>query len=138
MQKADVGQRHAPIFCVPHIDPSLLPRQDALSKTIPIWAAVLNRAVAICRNEADAKHGAIPLQDLATLPKLCATELWDTRLHLPPWVPAGEAMQIENLLDGWAAELLQVSRLFQQVSVCLKKEEAGRSFVIVAVCHPFR
>ena len=33
---------------------------------------------------------------------------WDTQLHLPPWVPAGEARQVEQLLDGWVAELLRV------------------------------
>ena len=33
---------------------------------------------------------------------------WDTQLYLPPWVPAGEAAQVGQLLDGWVAELLQV------------------------------
>lgn len=59
---------------------------DALSKTIPIWCAVINRAVA----------------------KRCGggTE-WDEALYVPPNVVSGtEKSQIEARIDGWAEALL--------------------------------
>lgn len=69
---------------------SVLFTQDAFSKTLPIWAAVVNRAVAQLRgttvDESD----------------------WDAALHLPAWVPDSEAHQIGLRLDGWAADLLHV------------------------------
>jgi tRNA A64-2'-O-ribosylphosphate transferase len=53
---------------------------DALSKTVPVWCCVINRAIAKVRPEADG---------------------WDTELRLPPWVPASEVSQIEDRLNGW-------------------------------------
>ena len=57
---------------------------DALSKTLPIWCAVINRALA------------------AELPPDAA---WDVALHMPPWVPPSEAAQVEARLAGWVASL---------------------------------
>lgn len=34
--------------------------------------------------------------------------VWDTELHVPPWISANEANQISMRLDSWAQELLQV------------------------------
>ena len=84
--------------------------QDALSKTIPIWTAVLNRAVAIVRSCTELQHGTLsqPTAGGAESPAFGADSTWDTQLYMPPWVPAGEVTQIEQLLDGWAVELLQV------------------------------
>jgi tRNA A64-2'-O-ribosylphosphate transferase len=62
---------------------------DALSKTVPIWCCVINRAVA--RSRAD--RG--------------ADAPWDTALRLPPWVPPSEASQIEGRLGGWVDMLLR-------------------------------
>ena len=59
---------------------------DSLSKTVPIWAAVLNRAVAQHRGESGCEHG-------------CS---------LPPWIAPSEAAAIGERLDGWAAALLAV------------------------------
>ena len=58
---------------------------DALSKTVPIWCCVVNRAVALERGD-DASS-------------------WDTALHLPPWVPPSEASQVEARLSGWVEAL---------------------------------
>ena len=90
-----------------------MPVQDALSKTIPIWAAVVNRAVGLFRDKAGKQPNVNPqpIEDSAASPTPAAETVWDTKLCLPPWVPAGEAMQIEQLIDGWAAELLQVTPL---------------------------
>ena len=57
---------------------------DALSKTVPIWCCVINRALAEARSAAGA---------------------WDTALHLPPWVPPSEASQIEQRLSCWVDAL---------------------------------
>ena len=56
---------------------------DSLSKTVPIWCCVLNRAVAAARSVSS----------------------WDTALLLPPWVPPSEAAQIEERLAGWVEML---------------------------------
>ncbi|KAL6770411.1 hypothetical protein ACKKBF_B31160 [Auxenochlorella protothecoides x Auxenochlorella symbiontica] len=63
---------------------------DAFSKTLPIWAAVVNRAVAQIRGTTVEESD------------------WDAALHLPAWVPDSEAHQIGLRLDGWAADLLHV------------------------------
>ncbi|KAG2153244.1 tRNA A64-2'-O-ribosylphosphate transferase [Suillus clintonianus] len=60
---------------------------DALSKTVPIWCAVINRAV------------------LKTTPDM-NTDAWNTKLYTPPGVvSAQEHDQIEQKLDGWADDL---------------------------------
>ena len=59
---------------------------DALSKTVPIWCAVVNRAVATAFSK--------PAQ-------------WDTALYTPPGsVSAQEHAQIAARIDGWARSLL--------------------------------
>lgn len=59
---------------------------DALSKTVPLWCAVINRAI-------KAKYR---IQDN-----------WDTSLYTPPGVVSvQEHSQIDHLLDQWANQLL--------------------------------
>jgi tRNA A64-2'-O-ribosylphosphate transferase len=61
---------------------------DAFSKTVPIWCAVINRAIA----------GVSP----STIP-----EDWDIALYTPPQVvSAQEHAQIEARLDEWARTLV--------------------------------
>lgn len=62
---------------------------DALSKTVPIWCAVINRAV------------------LKTAPNMNVdADAWNTKLYTPPGVvSAQEHDQIEQKLDGWANDL---------------------------------
>lgn len=60
---------------------------DALSKTVPIWCAVINRVM--CRLH----------------PDICSDK-WNTNLYTPPQVvSAQEHAQIEARLDEWAAAL---------------------------------
>ncbi|KAL0577694.1 tRNA A64-2'-O-ribosylphosphate transferase [Marasmius crinis-equi] len=62
---------------------------DALSKTVPIWCAVVNRAMVLRYPELGEGSGA-----------------WDTNLHTPPLsVSKQEHAQIEKLLDDWAGAL---------------------------------
>ena len=61
---------------------------DALSKTVPIWCAVINRAVA------RRYSGAL-------------TSDWDSALYTPPGAVSNqEHRQIENRLDDWAETLV--------------------------------
>lgn len=69
---------------------------DALSKTVPIWCAVINRAV------------------LKTTPKMNVdADFWNTKLYTPPGVvSAQEHDQIEQKLDEWADDLVVCLVLF--------------------------
>ncbi|KAK0495070.1 initiator tRNA phosphoribosyl transferase [Armillaria luteobubalina] len=63
---------------------------DALSKTVPIWCTVVNRAMRI-------RH-----------PEMTAN--WDTKLYTPPsTISSQEHDQILPLLDGWAEALANSS-----------------------------
>ncbi|KAF9524838.1 tRNA A64-2'-O-ribosylphosphate transferase [Crepidotus variabilis] len=67
---------------------------DALSKTVPIWCAVINRA------------------SLVRFPELVETEkiIWDTDFYTPPAaVSTQEHHQIEQRLDDWANSLAKSS-----------------------------
>ncbi|WVQ77820.1 hypothetical protein IAR50_007511 [Cryptococcus sp. DSM 104548] len=58
---------------------------DGLSKTVPIWCAVINMAMGLREKRGDG---------------------WDTQIYLPPQiVPATERSQIEARLQGWAESL---------------------------------
>jgi tRNA A64-2'-O-ribosylphosphate transferase len=63
---------------------------DALSRTVPVWAAVLNAAAASVKGltEAEARTGG-----------------WRS-LRLPPWVPASEAASLAARVPAWAGEAL--------------------------------
>jgi tRNA A64-2'-O-ribosylphosphate transferase len=68
---------------------------DALSKTVPIWCAVINRAIRTRRQ----KRGLDFDSALS----------WDFQLYTPPGiVSAQEHHQVVEKLDGWA-EALAVS-----------------------------
>ncbi|KAL4249908.1 tRNA A64-2'-O-ribosylphosphate transferase [Abortiporus biennis] len=59
---------------------------DALSKTVPVWCAVLNRAIKKLYNKSDE---------------------WNTKLYCPPGVvSAQEHHRIESKLDEWTESLL--------------------------------
>ena len=64
---------------------------DALSKTVPIWCAVINRAMLILHPEINKTN---PFNE------------WDTALYTPPGtVSMQEHHQIEQRLDSWANNL---------------------------------
>ena len=94
--------------------------QDALSKTVPVWAAVLNRAVAAERIARTAKPtGIAKARPFCSSPQPSVTGdscqslpmpdgSWDTTLHLPTWVPQSEHEQISSRLDSWVQQLQQL------------------------------
>ena len=71
---------------------------DAFSKTVPIWCAVINRAIArITPDNSD--H-------------------WDINLYTPPQVVSSqEHAQIEARLDGWANALIVCFSTISVVSI---------------------
>ena len=75
---------------------------DALSKTVPIWCAVINRAILKTTQDIDA-------------------DAWNTKLYTPPGVvSAQEHDQIEQRLNGWADDLAvspEALLLFTRVSL---------------------
>ena len=119
---------------------------DAFSKTVPIWASVMNRAVAVVRKEHGGKQGdgnylsspssmsSLPSSPEALIGPGVIVEKdkglgevpvvgdvpspsglnrsgvaaldWDTSLHLPLWISANEARQIESRLDAWVEDLI--------------------------------
>lgn len=84
--------------------------QDALSKTIPIWAATINLAV----HQHQFMHGqatppgsktAASYKPEASLDRAALD--WDTRLHSPLFITSTERASIEERLPGFAAQLWQ-------------------------------
>jgi tRNA A64-2'-O-ribosylphosphate transferase len=82
---------------------------DALSKTVPIWAAVLNHAIAQHRDRA------------AGTPLSAATAAWRAGVALPPWVTPSEAAAIDARIPGWAASLLAVGADIAGLSALLQR-----------------
>ena len=67
---------------------------DALSKTVPIWCAVINRAIA--KRRSNESISAVSVEDT-----------WNTNLYCPPNVVSPtEKSQIEAHIDKWADQLL--------------------------------
>lgn len=80
--------------------------QDAFTKTVPIWCAVLNRAV---REITDRLRPASHSDDRQKCSdSVSETAHWDHDIHVPPWVSENEANHISIRLDDWTKELLQV------------------------------
>ena len=83
---------------------------DAQSKTIPIWCCVINRVIHLMRSRImDHPPG---------------SSSWDTSLRLPLWVPAHEAVQINERMEGWVSLLLDLLGLDKSRSN--EEEDVGR------------
>ena len=82
---------------------------DALSKTVPIWAATLNLAVATLRDERGWPPGS------------CSTSEWRSGVALPPWVGENEAVAINARLPEWTAALTAVGADVAGLSAALAK-----------------
>ena len=85
LQAALSAARHG---CVMIVDSTRSGKRfpDALTKTVPIWCCVINRAL----SRAHAHEW---------------PRAWQHALWLPQWIALSEAAQVERLIDGWVAEL---------------------------------
>ncbi|KAL3684258.1 hypothetical protein R1sor_002280 [Riccia sorocarpa] len=104
---------------------------DAMSKTIPIWACVMNRALADYRtlHAQEMLQSSIATDQEQTGP--CDTaeycednrerEDWDCSLHLPSWISHVEKGNIQSRLEGWVQSLKSISFGIEQLSNRLKK-----------------
>ncbi|KAK6151846.1 hypothetical protein DH2020_014481 [Rehmannia glutinosa] len=96
---------------------------DSMSKTIPIWTCVLNRAIFIYR--ARTKISDSPENESATsnahdsLGQLSSG--WDCSLHLPLWVSETEKAMIEKRLEGWTNELEASGADIASIALSLRK-----------------
>ncbi|XP_020089262.1 uncharacterized protein C3F10.06c isoform X2 [Ananas comosus] len=81
---------------------------DSMSKTIPIWACVLNRAIKdllqtmVRDSERDGELLNISSNEGAEMMPTSAN--WDSSLHLPLWVPDTEKAAIEGRLEDWTKQ----------------------------------
>ncbi|XP_076896196.1 uncharacterized protein C3F10.06c-like [Bidens hawaiensis] len=75
---------------------------DSMSKTIPIWTCVLNRAILNYRNQ---KNGINKSTDEVSVNSIGESVNWDTSLHLPLWVPDTEKTRIDSNINKWVKVL---------------------------------
>ncbi|AET05193.1 uncharacterized protein C3F10.06c isoform X1 [Medicago truncatula] len=86
---------------------------DSMSKTIPIWTCVLNRAIAQFIRDFH--------MDDTSAPQLSEDSDWDCSLHLPLWVPLTEKASIEEHLEEWTEQLKASGADIASLSASLKK-----------------
>lgn len=98
---------------------------DSMSKTIPIWTCVLNRAILNYRNKM-LDSGLLMNREVADYSN-CAEDvklknhIWDCSLHLPLWVPDTEKAAIEERIEKWTNQLEASGADIACISSCLKK-----------------
>ncbi|GAA0145638.1 RNA processing factor [Lithospermum erythrorhizon] len=98
---------------------------DSMSKTIPIWTCVLNRAI---RNywmrhsfvgDSAEKEFKEPID--ATGDISGNGSCWDCSLHFPLWVSDTEKALVENRLEGWTNDLETCGADIASLALFLKK-----------------
>lgn len=93
---------------------------DSFSKTIPIWACVLNRAVHQHRKGlAEEKSGNPPSEFNHS--STSEADSWDCSLHLPLWVSNTEREKIEQQIDKWVSLLWAANANLDSLSKALTK-----------------
>ncbi|KAI5059237.1 hypothetical protein GOP47_0025556 [Adiantum capillus-veneris] len=93
---------------------------DSFSKTIPIWACVLNRAVYQYRQRAIDGISGDPALESDHVSK-SEIETWDCSLHLPLWISDTEREKIERQIDKWVCILWAANADIGCLSKALKK-----------------
>ncbi|WVZ79802.1 hypothetical protein U9M48_027338, partial [Paspalum notatum var. saurae] len=79
---------------------------DSMSKTIPIWCSVLNRAIERHRLRAIHKGGKVNNEVPSAMLNVGAennsgSSNWDSSVHLPVWILGTEKNAIEGRIDEW-------------------------------------
>ncbi|OIW09988.1 hypothetical protein TanjilG_32728 [Lupinus angustifolius] len=100
---------------------------DSMSKTIPIWTCVLNRAISNFRKEfhdtngdASFKGDSNGCDEHSTVTRDVSFD-WDCSLHLPLWVSETEKALIEERLEEWTLGLKASGADIASLAACLKK-----------------
>ncbi|KAE9613986.1 putative tRNA A64-2'-O-ribosylphosphate transferase, protein-tyrosine phosphatase, rit1 [Lupinus albus] len=100
---------------------------DSMSKTIPIWTCVLNRAISDFRKEFHDTNGNASLKgdsngchEHTTVTRDVSFD-WDCSLHLPLWVSETEKALIEERLEKWTLGLKASGADIASLAACLKK-----------------
>nr|AKM76532.1 initiator tRNA phosphoribosyl transferase family protein [Erodium chrysanthum] len=91
---------------------------DSMSKTIPIWTCVFNRAIANHRRRMQDNIKLI--NEEPNMPDERSHE-WDSSLHLPLWVSKTEKASIETRLEEWTKDLEVSGVDIASLSSSLKK-----------------
>ncbi|XP_010531159.1 PREDICTED: tRNA A64-2'-O-ribosylphosphate transferase isoform X2 [Tarenaya hassleriana] len=94
---------------------------DSMSKTIPIWACVLNRYMF---NHFKKSHNERFVQEGSTSSEQNGDNIlagWDCSLHLPLWVPETEKAAIEDRLEEWTRQLDESGADITSIVSCLRK-----------------
>ncbi|CAD6339242.1 unnamed protein product [Miscanthus lutarioriparius] len=99
---------------------------DSMSKTIPIWCSVLNRAIERHRLRAIRKSVEVNYQVSSTLLNGDAennSDLsnWDSSVHLPVWVLGTEKNAIEGRIDEWTDQFESCGADFLSLAIGLQK-----------------
>ncbi|XAR67055.1 hypothetical protein NMG60_11013477 [Bertholletia excelsa] len=98
---------------------------DSMSKTIPIWTCVLNRAVFNylhrVRGDGVLLEGESNISNKHIEHTGQVFAHWDCSLHLPLWVPQTEKAAIEDCLDGWTKQLEESGADISSLVTSLKK-----------------
>ncbi|XP_039037212.1 tRNA A64-2'-O-ribosylphosphate transferase-like isoform X2 [Hibiscus syriacus] len=89
-----------------------------MSKTIPIWTCVLNRAIFSYLNKFSNNDSSLVDRDSDTGRNSVD---WDCSLHLPLWVSETEKAAIEDRLEGWTKDLEASGADIATLASCLKK-----------------
>ncbi|CAK8579497.1 unnamed protein product [Lathyrus sativus] len=94
---------------------------DSMSKTIPIWTCVLNRAISQFRTDSNIHENdaALPQEDCNGCGEIARD--WDCSLHLPLWVPQTEKASIEEHLEEWTKQLKASGADIASLAVSVKK-----------------
>ncbi|EPS67502.1 hypothetical protein M569_07273, partial [Genlisea aurea] len=94
---------------------------DSMSKTIPIWTCVINRAIFRYRKSLRASHISENMSSSEFVGTGQDLSDWDCTLHLPLWVSDTEKAKIEKLMEQWIAEFESCGADICSVSSSLKK-----------------
>ncbi|GFP86739.1 uncharacterized protein c3f10.06c [Phtheirospermum japonicum] len=92
---------------------------DSMSKTIPIWTCVLNRAISSYRARVGCDYS--PENESATDNLEQLSSGWDCSLHLPLWVSQTEKAMIEKRLEGWTNDLEASGADIASLALSLRK-----------------
>ncbi|KAF0904895.1 hypothetical protein E2562_038633 [Oryza meyeriana var. granulata] len=99
---------------------------DSMSKTIPIWCCVLNRAIERHRLQTINRGSGVDLDMSAAVPnreagKTFGASNWDNSVHLPVWVLDTERNAIEGRIEEWTTQFESCGADIHSLALSLQK-----------------